>query len=310
MSNKIKIFILILLIFLFLAKFVNAIGISPARIELDFKPSSTYTYEITLVNSLGKTINAETYVNLNLLDNSIKEDLRESVELSEYKLSFTESDKTKKITATINFPKTIRKSGVHKIRIGVIESVPGGEQMGAVAANELTILINAPKGAPGVLDIEEGETTTTIKQEIIQPVPVKEKIERTFPWYLILIINLLGLIIIALVVYLVYRLKSSSLKITNLIAKTIKQGATAKIEIYLKNSSNKVMDDIYIKLHILRNNLVIKEITSGPLRLDKKTQGMIEQNWHAEDNGNYTARLTIYYNGNKTITKSTTLTVI
>ncbi len=306
-----KFFLLILLLILLLySKEVISIGISPPSIELDFKPNLKQTYEISLINSQLKEINAEFYISFAYINPIVEEDLKNSFKFDKDTIKFIESQQSQKVSLSVNLPATIRKSGRHQIRVGVMELPPIDSQVGGRVATELVFYLNAPKGAPGVLDIQEGETTTTIKQEIIQPVPVKEKIEKAFPWYLVLIINLLGLIIIALVVYLVYRLKSSSLKITNLIAKTIKQGATAKIEIYLKNNSNKVIDDIYIKLHILRNNLVIKEITSGPLRLDKKTQGLIEQNWHAETNGSYTARLTIYYNGNKTITKSTTLTVI
>ena len=93
---------------------VFAIGISPARITMDFEPGLSKTIEYIVFNNENKVLYVEMYK---------KGDLSQYITLHQISASLQPGE-AKTFTFDLKLPQEISTPGVHDNRIGAIESAP------------------------------------------------------------------------------------------------------------------------------------------------------------------------------------------
>lgn len=146
-------FLLIVVLFILLAKEAYALGISPAIVELDFNPGEKVEIDYIV-----------TADNIQQIRTFVKGDLAEYVKLSKDELTGSGSFK-----ALISLPPTLGKPGKHTISIGV-EEVPGREgAIGAVVRVIAVANVFMPypgKYAEATLNIPDGNVGESIPVEV------------------------------------------------------------------------------------------------------------------------------------------------
>jgi hypothetical protein len=124
---------LFLLFFLFSANAAFAIGISPSRIILDFEPGLSKTIDYVAINNENRTLNISMYVS---------GDLADYITLSMQSAEIRPNSNIR-FSARIALPDEIAP-GKHEARIGVVEAMPVGGMVGAVAGAESQLWIMVP----------------------------------------------------------------------------------------------------------------------------------------------------------------------
>src|SRR3989338_9326190 len=126
MNNKTILWVFVLLISVYI---VSAIGVSPGRTTINFKPNLEQDVEFTIFNNENKDMNVVFYV---------EGELNSSVVLYESIAEFSSRDASKKFKYKVKLPNEIKKPGAHDINI-VAREVPiskagGATSVGATAA--------------------------------------------------------------------------------------------------------------------------------------------------------------------------------
>jgi len=136
MNNKTILWVFVLLISVYI---VSAIGVSPGRTTINFKPNLEQDVEFTIFNNENKDMNVVFYV---------EGELNSSVVLYESIAEFSSRDASKKFKYKVKLPNEIKKPGAHDINI-VAREVPiskagGATSVGATAAVVTQLRILAP----------------------------------------------------------------------------------------------------------------------------------------------------------------------
>ena len=170
--------------FLALPHGAKAIGISPARIIMDFKPNMEGDIDFCIINNEQKNLPVQLYA---------KGDLQQYITLIETKAQISFSESRKCFRAHYKFPSDI-SGGHHDTRIGAVENIAtpvAGTGVSALLGVELQFWIEAP--VPGKLitakiDIPETnlvgqpvEVKVLLKNEGKEATPVKVVFEVISP---------------------------------------------------------------------------------------------------------------------------------
>ena len=124
------------IIFIILLSSVQAIGISPPRVTVDFEPNLQKTYTFTLYNSNDYETDVELYI-------GGSDNLREYATLDKEKITLSPSG-SGTFTCKISLPKNATP-GTHDIRVGAAELPPAsGSAVVARAAVEAQLWIRVP----------------------------------------------------------------------------------------------------------------------------------------------------------------------
>ncbi len=131
--------LIVVLFALLLLQPVWAIGISPARIEMLFKPNTVADYQFTVLNNIGTEISVEVYKTGNL---------SEFITISGPTTFNLLPGQTKILSFRLALPDQLGEPGKHEGRIGAVESLPstagGGTVLGARAAVEMQVWVHVP----------------------------------------------------------------------------------------------------------------------------------------------------------------------
>ena len=138
---KIKYWI-VLFVVVYSIVFVSALGVSPGKVELEFTPNLEHIFDMNIFNTLAQKTDAEVYVYLLTLNESVRDEFNNVVSLEKTALSFTESDAQKLVKVTLKFPEGFSKGGLHELRVGVAPVIQGGEGLAVRAGNEIRVLVN------------------------------------------------------------------------------------------------------------------------------------------------------------------------
>ena len=111
MRKQLKILMLIAMLILS-ASMVLAIGLSPAKKNIDYKPGQKTPFTFTIVNNDAKAFTAVVYV---------RGELEKNIKIKTPVVTFTSSDQRKEVEFEIDNPSQIAKPGAHETEIVVIE---------------------------------------------------------------------------------------------------------------------------------------------------------------------------------------------
>lgn len=137
-----KIFIVVLVLIIFFIPWVLGLGVSPGKIQLDFKPNSTVSFEITIINNPPKDQNVRLYTGLSHLDKDLFYEFENVVKLESENFLFSKNNPEKKVKVNVDFPEGFSKAGNHELRIGAMPLVSSREGIGIIAGNEIRLFIN------------------------------------------------------------------------------------------------------------------------------------------------------------------------
>jgi hypothetical protein len=134
--KKSYLIIIYIALILNLILFVNAIGIGPPRIRIDFEPGLEKDIEYFIVNTENTDINVEMYV---------KGELKDYVALDKTSFKLNAAER-KTVIAHLALPQTVDKPGTNDIRIGALASSANGKAatVAAKAGVESQLLIEVP----------------------------------------------------------------------------------------------------------------------------------------------------------------------
>jgi hypothetical protein len=139
---KFRYFFFIFLIIIFISP-VLGLGVSPAKIEMEFNPNLQTSFEMGVHNYPPKNYDVEIYSSLKKLDPEIIEEFRNIISLSNSEMTFKNNEDKKALTVNLNFPEGFSKGGIHELRIGARPYVePTDEGFAIISGNEIRILIN------------------------------------------------------------------------------------------------------------------------------------------------------------------------
>ncbi|MEM5798330.1 MAG: hypothetical protein QXG26_02940 [Candidatus Aenigmatarchaeota archaeon] len=152
--------IILLLTLVLILPSALAIGMSPARIEIDFQPGANLTYDFWVLNNLNETRSIELYPTGELADR---------ITIYGDKQFELEGQKVRQFSFSILLPEEL-EPGLHKSGIGAIEGLPsgreGGTQLAARAAVIMQVWIRVPyPGKYAEISIEAKDV------ELGQPTP-------------------------------------------------------------------------------------------------------------------------------------------
>jgi len=139
---------------------VNAIGIGPARVIIDFEPNLEMDLEYYILNNIDLPINVDMYT---------KGDLNEYITFDESSFKLNPG-KSKIIIAHLSLPEKLDQPGTNQGRIGALASPIGGEgaMVAAKAGVESQLYIEVPyegkylSAKIDVNDVKVGETAEFI----------------------------------------------------------------------------------------------------------------------------------------------------
>ena len=122
-----------------LSSFATAFGVAPSSTEMIYSPNTASTVDLKIVNTENEAFTAAIYV---------EGDMAEYVKLSTASLDFSESDKEKLFSYTVNLPDKEFAPGVHETRV-VIVKVPKAkagqnEGISASLAINAKLLVSVP----------------------------------------------------------------------------------------------------------------------------------------------------------------------
>lgn len=109
--RKLAIWILVIIL---LAVSVNALGITPGRISLNFEPGAEHTVAVKVINSEKKAVD---------ISITAEGELSKYVEITETRISFAENEEEKTITYKLKLPEVFDKPGLKEGKL-VISQLP------------------------------------------------------------------------------------------------------------------------------------------------------------------------------------------
>jgi len=139
MSRLLKLSVFVMLV-IFLASSVFALGITPGRISVNFEPEMEKEGEFTIINSEGRQASLIVYV---------RGELNESIELGEEKVLMNADEGERKIKYKLNLPQELAP-GLHTAEVVVLqvpEKVQGEKDetaIGAVLAVVMQVYVYVP----------------------------------------------------------------------------------------------------------------------------------------------------------------------
>jgi len=138
MSRILRLCVFVMLA-IFLASSVFALGITPGRISVNFEPGVEKESEFTIINSEGKTANLFVYV---------RGELNESIELEQEKVVMNADEDERKVKYKLNLPQELGP-GLHTAEIVVLQTPEAeGEKdetvIGAVLAVVMQVHVYVP----------------------------------------------------------------------------------------------------------------------------------------------------------------------
>lgn len=126
--------IIIFLMLLFLIPSVSAMGLrgSDLLVNVDFKPKMVLSYTYTIRTTSSQTMDYELYA---------RGDLVEYVTLIPERLYSIKPGSYPRFRAVIRLPERIEPPGIHKLRIGAVETLASGGMVGSKTGSEAIINI-------------------------------------------------------------------------------------------------------------------------------------------------------------------------
>ena len=117
---------------------VNAIGLNPSRLIIDFEPNLEKTVTYNVINNEGKELEVSVYVS---------GELKDYVTLKETKITVAPGE-VKPFTVNLKLPSKLDKPGTYDTRVGVVGTVPltagGGAQVAARVGVESQLWVRVP----------------------------------------------------------------------------------------------------------------------------------------------------------------------
>ncbi len=152
----------------------HALGIGPGRIELDFEPGMSQTFEYFILNNERKAVDVEIYVS---------GPLAQYITCSESTFSFAPQDVTKTFSCDMSLPESLDTPGLIDNRIGAVESMEaaggGGATMGGRVGVESQLWITVPyPGYYAVVGLDAPNTASG--SDVVFKVSVNNKGTNTF----------------------------------------------------------------------------------------------------------------------------------
>lgn len=124
---------------LFFISFVSALGITPGRTTLDFKPNLKQNVSFSVINSEKKDM---------ALIFDVRGELNNSIILNSGFAEFSQKDETKSFSYFVNLPEKVNSPGLHTAEIVVTEIPknisPGGTIVGSRLAVVTQLYVNVP----------------------------------------------------------------------------------------------------------------------------------------------------------------------
>ena len=96
----------------------HALGLSPARTDVDFEPDKTKDYTISIINNERKDMKLVAFV---------EGDLSDLVKIDKKMIVISKDEYTKAFTFSLKTPKKLEKAGINEIPISILE-LPEGSQ--------------------------------------------------------------------------------------------------------------------------------------------------------------------------------------
>ena len=321
-----------LLFFLLAIDSVNAIGIGPPRINIDFIPGLEQTIEYTIFNNLDSSSRVDMYV---------KGDLSDYISLDKTSLTIGPNGKGD-ITATLKLPQQIDIPGNHEIKIGAIASPSNTPQgtVGAKAAVESQLNIFVPYQGEFLVayieatSVETGETadftihlsnkglenisSTTasidiyFKDQLIATVYTESKkldsgtediLSAKWPTAgasagTYKAVAKLSYDNNTKEIETDFNVGSPLAEIMNITINKFSHGEIAKITVNAKSYWNKPLENVYATIDIFDNeNKTIGSIKSSPGNIDSLSESQFELFWDTKniEIGDYSAKATLNY---------------
>jgi len=133
-ANNVKPIIIIALLILtalLVSTSVLAIGITPSKRIVQFKPGEKLTYGIDVVNNGQEELDVTVYA---------RGELKDQVKLSTQKLSMGADDKSKHVNVEFTMPDKIDVAGPHEVDIVAVGSTPAPEGVSSAIKADLAVI--------------------------------------------------------------------------------------------------------------------------------------------------------------------------
>ncbi len=180
MNSIHRITLIFLLVFAFSITAVNAIGLNPSRLIVDFEPNLEKTVTYNVINNEGKELEVSIYVT---------GELKDYVTSKETKITVAPGE-TKSFNVILKLPSKLDKPGTYDTRVGVVGTVPltasGGAQVAARVGVESQLWVRVPypgKYASTTLDVsnvkvgEKAEFKITISNLGTEDMTVSDEVD-------------------------------------------------------------------------------------------------------------------------------------
>ncbi len=333
LNKNLILLILIVVSILFLIRDVNALGVTPGRTTVDFKPNLQQTVEFTVLNSEHKDFRAVIFV---------EGDLAGYVTLYNYLIEFRADEGSKTFKYDFKLPATLEKPGINSADI-IIRELP--EQKGKdifigtsiAVVTQLYVKVPYPgKYAEVDLRISEANVNENVNFfiqvsnfgtedinkisaiiEILGPtneliatvetseiaIKSKERAELTASW--LADVNPGKYYAVAKVKYdgksaraeTVFNVGGLLLEIIDISVKDFKLGQVAKFDILVQNRANEILENVFAEMVIKENNVEIAKFKSANENIESLAEKELNAFWDTTGikEGSYDATLILNY---------------
>jgi hypothetical protein len=145
------------LMFLFLAYNVNAIGLAPAKLVIDYVPGAIVDHKITVINNVDEPAIVQIY---------ITEELAHAIEIGEVEL-FMKANEIREIPIKIVLPMKMDKPGGHQAIIRVMATPESAtEGIKVVGSVQMSILVKVPYDKP-FLELKASAKDANVGEELV-----------------------------------------------------------------------------------------------------------------------------------------------
>jgi len=337
-ANNVKPIIIIALLILtalLVSTSVLAIGITPSKRIVQFKPGEKLTYGIDVVNNGQEELDVTVYA---------RGELKDQVKLSTQKLSMGADDKSKHVNVEFTMPDKIDVAGPHEVDIVAVGSTPAPEGVSSAIKADLAVisklLVEVPypdKYAEARIHVLDTETGRPVQVNI--PVFNKGSVPLSEVYAKIEVYDKDGEKIdsfqtdkraiaagentkfvapaskeyftgnyraVAHVHYDDQQIEVSTgftvgdlaIDITNLVVDEFSLGDVARFDILLHNTWSQEMKNVYAEMEVVgEDNTVYTDFKTVAIDIPARGVGALEGYWHTQgiEPGMYTASITLHY---------------
>ncbi len=140
--NPFKFFIFLFFL-LFFANNVFALGVSPAKVYLDFEPNLETYFQMRVSNTPTPVErDVEIYFSNFLVDDEVEDEFGNIIIVPNRVVHFEEGEKSKSFRVYLKFPEGFSKGGVHELRVGASPYVASVGGVAIKAGNQIRVFVN------------------------------------------------------------------------------------------------------------------------------------------------------------------------